>query len=346
MTDVGKMSKLKRAGILTTLLALVEFGVVPNSQNGFYCDDPSISFRFMGDTITITVLLLGTFLLPIFFTLGIEWALLRWQYMQGIPDESDEDDNRAIESDNAAYTDMQPCIQSITSTSQEAKEVIACVWPWYREFLLGLGINFLVMDLTKVLVGEPRPHFLDTCKPDLAKNCTSGYVEKYECTNQWISIWEIRDASKSFPSGHASVSVYTALFMMWFTQKRIPGRPTFLITPLLHCLWITWALVCSITRIIDHRHHWWDVLGGTLLGIAVTVFTVKTQCSHDRVLNDPEAHSFTRVKQMKKRMKQLQSAEKIKEENVNERYQWVRKMPPSSSSRVPEERELKDIALS
>lgn len=45
---------------------------------------------------------------------------------------------------------------------------------WYREYLSGLLIVFFLTCVGKVLVGEPRPHFLDTCKPFQAFNCTSG----------------------------------------------------------------------------------------------------------------------------------------------------------------------------
>lgn len=48
---------------------------------------------------------------------------------------------------------------------------------WYREYLSGYLIVFFLTCVSKVLVGEPRPHFLDTCKPYQAMNCTSGSVK-------------------------------------------------------------------------------------------------------------------------------------------------------------------------
>lgn len=33
--------------------------------------------------------------------------------------------------------------------------------------------------------------------------------------------------------------------------------------------------MCSLTRIVDRRHHWWDVLGGMLLGASGAVYTLK-----------------------------------------------------------------------
>lgn len=41
------------------------------------------------------------------------------------------------------------------------------------------------------------------------------YVVDYKCTNDIDSSWFIRDASKSFPSGHSSTSFYEAVFVIW-----------------------------------------------------------------------------------------------------------------------------------
>lgn len=45
---------------------------------------------------------------------------------------------------------------------------------WFRDYGINLVFMLLMMDVTKVLVGEHRPHFLDTCRPDAAVNCTIG----------------------------------------------------------------------------------------------------------------------------------------------------------------------------
>jgi phosphatidate phosphatase len=47
---------------------------------------------------------------------------------------------------------------------------------WFKYYGINLVFMLLTMDVTKVFVGEHRPHFLDTCKPDAAINCTIGLV--------------------------------------------------------------------------------------------------------------------------------------------------------------------------
>lgn len=44
---------------------------------------------------------------------------------------------------------------------------------WYRQYVLGLVFVLFITDVGKVLIGEPRPHFLDTCRPKEAENCTN-----------------------------------------------------------------------------------------------------------------------------------------------------------------------------
>jgi hypothetical protein len=44
---------------------MIECGLIPTIQTGFYCDDPKISYKFRGDTINTTVLLSFTFLAPL-----------------------------------------------------------------------------------------------------------------------------------------------------------------------------------------------------------------------------------------------------------------------------------------
>lgn len=48
------------------------------------------------------------------------------------------------------------------------------IWLWYRQFLIGSVSLLFTCEVIKTVIGEPRPHFLDTCKPREAENCTDG----------------------------------------------------------------------------------------------------------------------------------------------------------------------------
>lgn len=55
-----------------------------------------------------------------------------------------------------------------------------------------------------------------------------------------------------------------------------------LIKPWLQCSAILWGLGCGLSRIIDHRHHWWDVGIGYALGLLFGVFVVRVFCKSFR----------------------------------------------------------------
>lgn len=87
------------------------------------------------------------------------------------------------------------------------------VWSWYKEFLVVYAMVLLITEAAKVAFGEHRPHFLSTCVPDVAHTCEGGaFVEEYKCTNDGATNYFLVDSSRSFPSGHASVSFVAGIY--------------------------------------------------------------------------------------------------------------------------------------
>ncbi|XP_026667834.1 phospholipid phosphatase 1-like isoform X2 [Ceratina calcarata] len=231
--------------IFIVLLAVLEFATVPQQHVGFYCNDPKISFKFMGDTVSMTSLIVGSVLMPIL----VMWITEFVCYSA------------------SNYEKSLGCAGSRTKQ----------VWLWYGHYSVGIIALTFICDVIKTLIGEPRPHFLDTCKPREAENCTDEYVATYTCTNKEYSTWFISDSSKSFPSGHSALSMFTTVFIVWYLQNRLPDW-TFFLKPWLQCMICLWTVVCSITRIGDNRHHWWDVLAGLMFGLAFSVLTITVSC--------------------------------------------------------------------
>lgn len=65
-------------------------------------------------------------------------------------------------------------------------------------------------------------------------------------------------------------------FLQYIIQTRLPTPKTGrLLKPFLISVCMTWSLVCSLTRITDRRHHWWDVLAGMVLGCIGVAYTVR-----------------------------------------------------------------------
>ncbi|XP_049817300.1 phospholipid phosphatase 1 isoform X4 [Aethina tumida] len=216
------------------LLFLLEYGYIPGTKQGFTCKDPQLSHKYNGETITITILFVGTALTPMA-------AILLAEYLK------------------------------------KGAVRLRDFWFFYKECLVGCCFVLLITEIMKIVVGEHRPHFFAVCNPERNIDCKSGeFIQDYTCsTNSPFSSYFISDTSRSFPSGHSSCSVFAAVFAAYIVQSRIPTKKTGgLLKPLLVSLCLTWGIVCSLTRITDRRHHWWDVFAGALLGAMGAIYTV------------------------------------------------------------------------
>lgn len=120
---------------------LIEIGLFPHVKRGFFCDDRSIQFEYNGDTVTTWMLGISAFL-----PLLLVWATEAIFY--------------------------HPSIIKTTRLNGSFRNSLR----WWREYLVGIVFHLFIVDALKVLVGELRPHFIDTCKPKQFFNCTDGYV--------------------------------------------------------------------------------------------------------------------------------------------------------------------------
>uniref|UniRef100_A0A1Y9IUJ3 Phosphatidic acid phosphatase type 2/haloperoxidase domain-containing protein n=1 Tax=Anopheles minimus TaxID=112268 RepID=A0A1Y9IUJ3_9DIPT len=234
--------------LVACFLILTELGLLPQVvKRGFYCNDQSITHEYKGDTITtVTILLSG--LVP-FVLIWLTEALF--------------------------YT---PSISlSKTETESRCRGSWREAWYWSKKYGRGLVTMLVIIGTIKIFLGELRPHFLNTCKPDV-KCIGTEYISSYTCTNMDESLYFVRDASKSFPSGHSAMSVFEAIFLIWYLEKRVPRLRTLFTIPLLQMVLMCWAVFCSLSRITDHRHHWWDVLAGTVAGCIAGFMTCLFGC--------------------------------------------------------------------
>ena len=109
--------------------------------------------------------------------------------------------------------------------------VCVCVFFWTHFFLLSdwndvFLLFFPVTQFFLTILYTPTCFMIDFIMNCISMNTftnlqyvillfSSNYVPNdYKCTNTEVSEWLVRDSVKSFPSGHASLSTYTAIFMM------------------------------------------------------------------------------------------------------------------------------------
>jgi hypothetical protein len=120
-------------------------------------------------------------------------------------------------------------------------------------------------------------------------------------------------------------------------QKRIPNRLVMmLVKPWLQCLMILWGISCSLSRINDNRHHWWDVLCGVIIGLGFGVFVVRVFCKQfEGTAGDVEVGTTAKA-----------ALSPMCYANAKKRNQSVKKLLSDGNGvgcEAPESRELGDV---
>ncbi|KAF2741289.1 lipid phosphate phosphatase-like protein 1 [Polyplosphaeria fusca] len=148
--------------------------------------------------------------------------------------------------------------------------------------ILGLGVAvgaaFTITGALKNAIGKPRPDLISRCNPRpeevdailARKGIDSLAMATIQICNQDNDA-KLQDGFKSFPSGHAStafaglfyLSLYLAAKMHVLDSKGEVWKTFIVMVPTLGA-----ALVAG-SRIMDARHHPFDVISGGMLGILV-----------------------------------------------------------------------------
>ncbi|GLB35424.1 putative acid phosphatase homologues [Lyophyllum shimeji] len=142
--------------------------------------------------------------------------------------------------------------------------------------ILGLSLTGAVTQFSKITVGRPRPDVLDRCQlPQGTVDPPFGLTAWQQCTQTDIAI--LRDGFRSFPSGHSSLSFaglgflafYIAGKLHLFDRRGHAGKAWLALAP------FSAAALVAISRTMDYRHHWHDVLVGSILGTVISYFTYR-----------------------------------------------------------------------
>ncbi|XP_062336725.1 phospholipid phosphatase 3-like isoform X2 [Osmerus eperlanus] len=207
----------------------------PPYQRGFFCDDSSISLSYKNSTVpTVALVTVGMTVPVASIVIGESYRI--------------------------------HCLNQ-GSKSFVGNPYISALYKQVGVFIFGCAISQSFTDIAKVSVGRMRPHFLDVCKPDFSTiNCSLGYITEYQCQGPESKVQEAR---KSFFSGHASFSMYTMLYLVFYLQSRFTWRGARLLRPLTQFTLIMMSFYTGLSRVSDHKHHPTDILAGFTQGALV-----------------------------------------------------------------------------
>ncbi|KAI5930856.1 phospholipid phosphatase-related protein type 3 isoform X1 [Manis javanica] len=139
--------------------------------------------------------------------------------------------------------------------------------------VFGLCATALVTDVIQLATGYHAPFFLTVCKPNytlLGTPCeASPYVTQDICSGH--DSHAILSARKTFPSQHATLSAFAAVYVSMYFNSVISDA-TKLLKPILVFAFTIAAGVCGLTQITQYRSHPVDVYAGFLIGAGIAAY--------------------------------------------------------------------------
>lgn len=229
--------------LIIILVILLSVDVFPVKTTSFFCNDPSINKPFIKQTIGTTVLTAVIIIIALIIHI------------------------------------IDAFFYSKHYNSLNKTHFLFFLCESYIIWLIWFGIHVVMMSSLKLMVGFPRPHFMDVCDPRECKSSsTTNIVMSFTCTNSRNYKSSIlSDSFLSFPSGHSSTAIYAGISLsilveLMILNKRIFGKTCKLCIQF--GLMLLAFYVCS-TRITENYHHPSDVAFGALLGLLYALFYYK-----------------------------------------------------------------------
>uniref|UniRef100_A0A3Q1HJ12 Phospholipid phosphatase-related protein type 3 n=1 Tax=Anabas testudineus TaxID=64144 RepID=A0A3Q1HJ12_ANATE len=176
------------------------------------------------------------------------------------------------------------CMQSKLKTCPKSESSINAGGCSFNSFLrrtvrfvgvhvFGLLATALVTDVIQLATGYHAPFFLTVCQPNYTApgvSCdNNAYITQDICMGK--DQYAIMSARKTFPSQHATLSGFAAVYISMYFNASISST-TKLLKPLLVFAFCMAAGLAGLTQITQYRSHPIDVYVGYVIGAGVGVY--------------------------------------------------------------------------
>lgn len=140
---------------------------------------------------------------------------------------------------------------------------------------LSVSLTALFTDFIKNWIGRLRPDFLARCQPKKGLPIDTFFVASEVCTTKNREI--LLDGFRTTPSGHSSESFAGLGYLyLWFCgQMLTENQRTGLWRKIVSFVPLIGASLIALSRTQDYRHHFIDVLLGSLLGYVIGHFVYR-----------------------------------------------------------------------
>lgn len=214
-------------------LEVLHYHVEP-FKRGFFCDDESLMHPYSESTVGASLFYVG-YGLPL-ATIAITEI---WRWKSSMDDKSE-----------------------IKLFGYKISRLVQNVYKYGGIFMFGNLVTVLVTDVGKHVVGRFRPHFLGVCQPIMADGTTCAdpqnfhrYIVDFTCGNAASSAERLKEMRLSFPSGHSSIAMFSALFIMIYIHFRMNWKGSKLFKHFLQFIVFSMAWFTALSRISDYKHH-------------------------------------------------------------------------------------------
>ncbi|XP_014256651.1 phospholipid phosphatase 1-like [Cimex lectularius] len=206
---------------------------------GFSCEDSSIRYPTVEDSLSESNLAISLYLIPFLIFISCETALFPWS---------------------------KPNVPRFL--------YLVTLYQIVLPLLLGIFALKGLVAVLKTSVGRLGPTFVEACQPDI--NCTLPeyhfrYITNYTCVRNGTKLEEL--SRQSFPSGISADAAQMVVLVALFIEAKVEWSGINLVKRLMQLVVLCFGLDVCLTRVSEYREHWSDVMTGILMGVVFAFFT-------------------------------------------------------------------------